>query len=299
MSYHRRDILWKGTVEKLAVHFLRFFYKDADKIFDFTKGFKFFNTELAELNPDMDFNSPKRTDILMQVYTKDGNIQWVLVHLEVQGYLDEQFAERVYICHYRLRDRYKVPVTTLVIYLGKQNNKNISVYLNEYLGTKVRFDFNAYYVGEQSEEELRRNRNPFAAIILIALLDLKGKRKPKHELLAAKINLARNSLKNIDSPDELRTQIAFLRLYIKFQIKELNTNFDSALKILAGKKPEIMDTLEMIKYIELQDAREEGERKSLLATAKKMFKEGLDISMIHKCTGLSVKELNALSKKQH
>ncbi len=76
----------------------------------------------------------------------------------------------------RLIEKYKVPITCVVIYLGKRNKSNASFYETECFGTKLRLDFNTYYVGEQEEEELKKNRNPFAIIVLTALIALKHKK---------------------------------------------------------------------------------------------------------------------------
>jgi hypothetical protein len=41
MSVNAKDILWKGIIEDLFSDFLRFFYPDADELFDMEKGFDF------------------------------------------------------------------------------------------------------------------------------------------------------------------------------------------------------------------------------------------------------------------
>ncbi|MCL1477826.1 MAG: hypothetical protein MH219_09940 [Marinobacter sp.] len=41
---------------------------------------------------------------------QDGGETWVLIHVEVQGEPEDDFAERMYTYQYRLRDRYGVDV---------------------------------------------------------------------------------------------------------------------------------------------------------------------------------------------
>ena len=52
-------------------------------------------------------------DKLAEVYTLDGAETWVLVHIEIQGRADPGFAERMYVYHYRLFDRYRRDVVSL------------------------------------------------------------------------------------------------------------------------------------------------------------------------------------------
>lgn len=293
MSYHRYDTLWKALVEDLTADLLRFYFPNAEEIFDFSKGFKFLSQELAELNPDINSNSPKRADILIQVYLKDGQVYHLLVLMEVHGYDDAGFTEKLYTCYYRLRDRYKVPVTTLVIYLAGRNKNNASFYTTECLGTKIRFDFNAYYVREQNEERLLQSKNPFAIAILTALADIKGKNKPEHLLYNSKMQLVRNLLKANYPKEKAKFLLNFITLYIKFGNDQLNTNFDTEVKILTEQKSQIMGIMEAVDYIRIEDAKEAGR----LEVARKMLAKGLDINLIHECTEMPVSELRLLRLK--
>ncbi len=102
MLMKRDDTLWKGILENLFDDFLRFFFPDADKLFDIKKGFEFLDKELQQLFPSMDdMQSPKFVDKLVKVFTKTGKEEWLLVHIEVQGYEDKGFARRMPACRHR------------------------------------------------------------------------------------------------------------------------------------------------------------------------------------------------------
>ncbi|MDW8287766.1 MAG: hypothetical protein RMJ89_06830, partial [Flammeovirgaceae bacterium] len=86
-----QDILWKGAIEDFFEEMLDYFFSDwADfKYIDFQKGFEFLDQELHSIYPE---RSKKRiADKLVKVYLKDGRERWFLVHIEVQGYRDEEF----------------------------------------------------------------------------------------------------------------------------------------------------------------------------------------------------------------
>ncbi len=48
----------------------------------------------------------------MKVWARDGSKTWVLIHVEIQGEAERAFAERMYVYHYRLFDRYRVDVVS-------------------------------------------------------------------------------------------------------------------------------------------------------------------------------------------
>ena len=106
----RDDSLWKAILEDIFDDFLRFFFQNAEELFDFTKPFEFLDKELEQLfpsNPD-DF-TPKYVDKLVKVFTYEGTEKWILVHIEVQGSTDHEFSHRMFQYFYRIYDKYRRP----------------------------------------------------------------------------------------------------------------------------------------------------------------------------------------------
>src|ERR1700712_1054605 len=109
----RDDTLWKGILENIFDDFLRFFFKDADILFDFEKGFQFLDKELEQLFPFENGEAPKFVDKLVKVFTKAGKEEWILVHIEVQGYNDKDFGKRMFTYFYRILDKYDQNLTAI------------------------------------------------------------------------------------------------------------------------------------------------------------------------------------------
>lgn len=61
------DTLWKGILENVFDDFLTFFFEDAEKLFDMSKGFQFLDKELEQLFPAEDMQYPKFVDKLVKV----------------------------------------------------------------------------------------------------------------------------------------------------------------------------------------------------------------------------------------
>ncbi|WP_157486703.1 hypothetical protein [Dyadobacter alkalitolerans] len=77
ISVKRNDILWKSILEDTFEDFLRFFFPEADDIFDFSKDFEYLDKELEQLfPPDNNHYSSKFVDKLVKVFTREGQDEW-------------------------------------------------------------------------------------------------------------------------------------------------------------------------------------------------------------------------------
>jgi hypothetical protein len=67
------------------------------------KGVVFLDKELSELFPELEKQGGNRfVDMLVKVFLKNGNEEWILVHIEIQGGSDKNFAERMFQYWYRI-----------------------------------------------------------------------------------------------------------------------------------------------------------------------------------------------------
>lgn len=132
---NRDDTLWKGILENVFDDFLRFFFKDAEKLFALNKEFQFLDKELEQLFPAEDMQSSRFVDKLVKVFTKDEKEEWILVHVEVQGYKDDDFAFRMFTYFYRILDKYRKPVTAIAILTDTNKNFHPTAYHYNFLGT--------------------------------------------------------------------------------------------------------------------------------------------------------------------
>lgn len=182
----RNDTLWKGILENIFDDFLHYFFGNADKLFDLQKGFEFLDKELEQLFPADELEAPKFVDKLVKVFSKSGREEWVLIHIEIQGYHDQDFARRMFTYFYRILDKYGKPVTAIAIFTDSNRRFHPKFYEYEFLGTKNIFQFNTYKVIEQDEQELMQNENPFAIVILTVLIALRKKNLSDEDLFMLK-----------------------------------------------------------------------------------------------------------------
>ena len=136
----RNDLLWKATLEDLFDDFLRFFYPDANELFDLAKGFEYLDKELDQLfPPEADNYAPRYIDKLVKVFAKDGNEEWILIHIEIQSYTDKDFAKRMFQYYYRILDKYDKPITAFAIFADANRAFHPKHYERHFLGTSVFF----------------------------------------------------------------------------------------------------------------------------------------------------------------
>ena len=157
------DEIWKDVLEILFPSFIKFFHKELWEAIDFGKGYKFLEQELHQL--DVDYGKDKRyVDKLVEVRLKNGKEKWLLIHIEVQGSVDNKFSERMFQYGYRIYDKYGRHAIGMAILSDTNKNFRPSYYSWEEYGTRWEYRYNTYklldYVGRELSED-----NPFSLVV--------------------------------------------------------------------------------------------------------------------------------------
>jgi len=129
-------------------------------------------------------------DMLLKVWLKGGQEQWVMIHIEVQAGEDADFGLRMYIYNYRIFDRYNREVASFAILADDNPRWRPDSYGYARWGTQVGIKFPAVklldYVPRRTE--LEASLNPFATVVL-AHLDTMQTRQDQHERKDRKFRL--------------------------------------------------------------------------------------------------------------
>jgi len=259
-----RDQLWKTVFENIFEDFLRFVYPDADQHFDFSKGFEFLDKELPEMKPEPGKRSDsRRADKLVKVYQRNGKEEWLLVHVEVQGYHDAGFAQRMFKYFTRILDKHGHPVTVIVVFTGRERSMPDN-YQYISLDTVVSFKYKAIHILDFDDRLLLIDENPFAMIVYAARqVLLRGKDVEKlrlqHKLDIVRILHERGMF----SDPKLRAVLVFAKNYITFKSPELDRIFAVRSDLITGIKNsmDIQEYLaERARKVALEEAQEKEER---------------------------------------
>lgn len=294
----RDDSLWKAILEDVFDDFLKFFIPEAEAIFDFNRPFEFLDKELEQLFPnDPDDFSPRYVDKLVKVFTLEGNEEWILVHVEVQGSKDADFERRMFQYFYRIYDKFQRPITAFAILTDTNKNFKPEYFERNFCGTSVKYVFNRFKVLEQDEIALAESMNPFAMIVLTTLLALSKVKVSEEELLNEKITLLRKLLNKGFDRNKIEALIGFLKLYVRFSDKSRNDfKFDEALNTEL-KKPK--GTMGIVEFVLERERRKGMEDKSLQFAQKLIDESDFNDAKIAALTGVEIVVVQELRKDKN
>lgn len=266
-------MLWKGVLERVFDDFLRFVFPQVDEVLDLERGFQFLDKELIEIYPEAEkASSTRHVDKLVRVYEKNGAEKYVLVHVEVQGYPDKEFALRMFEYSYRVLDRYKKRMTAIAIFTGADGAGMPDRYEDEFLGTSHVYRYNTLRITDYPDQVLKDSDNPFAVVLLAAKKALLEGKIPEMELKDQKLLVAKLLYgKGFFGKEKINGILIFLNNYVRLKGKEINRIFNSELDQYTGKL-HTMDILEQVKELKIEEAREEGRTEEKVNTVRILLK---------------------------
>jgi hypothetical protein len=291
----KSDIYLKGIIQEFFPDLLRFFYSNADEIFDLKQKCIPMDKEMPEIMPDSETKKGTRVmDVLMKVFRRDGKESCILIHIEIQDRVRPEFARRMLIYWYRCLDRFKLPVTAIAILTGGKPKARQGVYvIDEGLGTRNTYEYKSYHILDHSEAELLAMKNPFALVVLAAQKELAARRKKaidekkkkqadtrewqidiqirneqlnEHRLAIARIfvSLARDQY----SHEQIVKFLGFLWGFIYIANQEINSNFSRQIDLITGKS-NTMGIFEIVAEEAVEKALKKERRRSRIEIEKR------------------------------
>ena len=150
----------KQAIDEYFADFIACYFPQAHQDIDWAAGYETLDKELPGLARDADLGQ-RYADKLVKVRTRQGQHDLVYVHIEVQGQHDPDFAQRMFVYHYRIFDRFGQPPVLwrcwpMSIRTGSQAAMAISV------GDALEFAFPTVKLSEhtQSLDALLASDNP-------------------------------------------------------------------------------------------------------------------------------------------
>jgi hypothetical protein len=173
------DSPWKEALDRYFEAFLLFFFPLAHADIDWARGYETLDKELQQLVPAAE-QGRRFVDKLVRVWLKSGAEQWLLIHIEVQTWKEEEFAKRMYVYNYRVFDRYDHPVISLAILADDDATWRPSDYgygrWGGWTGTKFLLVKLLDYAAQW--QALEASPNPFAVVVLAHLKALETRKAP-------------------------------------------------------------------------------------------------------------------------
>lgn len=108
------DSPWKIILAIYFKEFLLLLFPEIHAQIDWTREVEFLDHELQKVDVDAEVGR-RYADKLAKVYTLDGHVAFVLVHVEIQGYVEKRFPERMYQLNSRVYQMHAVDVVSLAV----------------------------------------------------------------------------------------------------------------------------------------------------------------------------------------
>lgn len=202
------DSAWKSVIERFFPKFMEFYFPDIYKQIDWEQEYIFRDNELQSIELGTGFQPAhsnksglRRADKLVSLKALNGTITNVMLHIEVQDSDKYGFAERMFMYHYRLYDRYKKKfddneyeketagealcdtVVSIALLSDLSEKNRTSSYEYDNWGCSLKFDFPIVKLIDYEDEikDLKNIKNPFA-IATAAHLAQKRSRETQKKL---------------------------------------------------------------------------------------------------------------------
>jgi len=301
MEQESKDILWKEIIEDLFEDFVRFFLPDLYKKIDFSRGYQFLDKELAQII-DKVLQGKKISDRLVNVHLKDGTENWILIHIEVQGYKEKQFSERMFKYFYRIYDKYNKKIVALSIFTEGSKKYKPKRFNYEFHGTKLNYEYNIYKVLEQNEADLLSSDNPFALVVLSGLYALKSENEGEKLRYQFKNKLVRLLLKKEYSREKIYNVFEFLD-GILFLSDNLELEFKEKVNQLIGGADKMGISKEMTNIYQvgekkgIEEGIEKGIEKEKKEMVKRMLKSDINLEKIMEISQLEKEAIKTIEQE--
>ncbi|MEA5619015.1 transposase [Cronbergia sp. UHCC 0137] len=221
------DSAWKEAITVYLEPFIEYCFPEVYQDINWEKGYETLDTELQELIRDSE-TGRRLADKLLKVTLRNGENALVLIHIEIQGQEQADFAERMYIYNHRLFDRYCLKVFSFAV-LGDDNpNWRPTSYSYSAWGFESHLHFPSIKLLDYSNDVLEQSNNPFA-IIIIAHLQTQATQGNAQQRFQFKSNLVRRLYQLGYTGEQIRQLFRFIEWImtlpetLQFQFKtELN-----------------------------------------------------------------------------
>lgn len=169
----KQDSAWKDVLDELFPEFLAFFFPDIHREVDWQKNFEFLDKELQEIIREGEFGK-RIVDKLVKVFLRDGSENWILIHVEIQGKVQREFAKRMFVYNIRILEKYHREVISLAVLTDTNPKFRDDTFQVTRGGFSLVFHFPVIKLIDYRDRwrELEKSDNPFAIVVQVFLKTL-------------------------------------------------------------------------------------------------------------------------------
>ncbi len=155
-----------------------FLFPQVSEKIDWSRGYRSEDIEFQKITGDAE-TGRRYADKLMRVYKKaDGEEALIFIHVEVQGQKEEGFSERMFLCNYRIYDRFQKPVISIAILTDENKDWRPSGFGYGIDGARMHLNFPAVKLVDFAGrwKELQDSENIFSLCVMAQLKAMETKK---------------------------------------------------------------------------------------------------------------------------
>ena len=159
------DELWKYAAQNTFESFMKFFFPQIAKHIDFSKKITFLDKELirifkSSVNKKL-LREKRQVDLLAQVTLKNEDKKNLFIHIEIQGYKQEDFARRMFLYYCLLYPKLQKDLISACLFVVKDDiSYEPNEYTYEFEDFKISFIYpavNIYKLKERAIKYIKEN----------------------------------------------------------------------------------------------------------------------------------------------
>jgi len=265
------DEAWKKIIKRFFPQLLRFFVPDFYEDVDFSKGITFLDKEMEQLSLKS-VKGAKYVDKLVKVYLKNGEEQWILVHIEVQGYPEKDFSLRMFRYFYKIFENHGRRIVSIAILTGSERvTEEEGRYELKAYGSGVEFLYLSFKLMGYKKDKLAQDPNPIALVVLAS--QEKERAKRKGEKFDAKRYLVRKLYERGYKREEVKALFKFIDWVLQLSDEEESLIWEEIKELEEVKK---MPYVTSVERIGRREGLQQGLQRGLLEDGREMILEALD-----------------------
>jgi len=189
---NEQDTAWKEILDVYFKDCIAYCLPKLNALIDWSKPYASLDKEFQAITKGTT-TGKRLLDKLFKVHLKDGCEQWVLIHIEVQGKPDNDFAKRMFTYGYRIYDKYQMPVVSCAILTDDQKKWRPNNYQIGLAGSYLSAEFLIIKLIDYQTEKakLEASTNPFASVIYVQLIALEAKKQSDEQKKNTKFALTK------------------------------------------------------------------------------------------------------------
>ena len=271
-----QDSPWKEVLRQYFPEAIVFFFPHTADQIDWTRPCEFLDKEFQQIAIDAELGK-RYADQLVKVWSLQGEECWLLIHVEVQAKPEPHFAERMWVYHFRIFDRFHKHPSSLAILCDRQKSWRPTEYTYVSTDTELHFRFNIAKLLDYNDRltALEESSNPFATIVL-AHLQTQATRKNSPQRKENKLTLTRRLYEKGFDRQDILSLFRFIDWVMILEPQEENEFWQTLKSYEEERRMPYITTVEQRGYeTGLQQGLKQGVQQGLQQGVQQGVQQGL------------------------